>query len=98
MTLPIDRSSAPVPATSSSSRRDASPARWFLVVRTLTFELSRLPFPEGVGEVLCPRGWGAQELAKTFLRFHRNCPVAHSLALCRPQHPSLTHRLSTAPV
>src|SRR6478735_3803011 len=76
MTLPIDCSSPPVPPASSSRRRDPSPASRFVHVWTFVSELSRLPLPEGVGEVLCPSDRAAQDLPRTFLRFHRNSPVA----------------------
>src|SRR3954453_14679343 len=75
MTLPIDCSLLPVPASSSSRRRDHSPASRFVLVWTLVSELSRLPLPEGVGEVLCPRDAGLQELSRTFSWFHRKWPV-----------------------
>src|SRR6478735_3160517 len=75
MTLPIDCSSSPVPAASSSSLRDASPASWFFAVWTLVSELSRRPLPDCVREVLCPPGRGAQGLSPTFFWFHRNWSV-----------------------
>src|SRR6478609_3416794 len=75
MTLPIDCSSPPAPPAPSSRRRDPSPASRFVHVWTFVSELSRLPLPEGVGEVLCPHRRGAQDPAGTFLWFHRNQAV-----------------------
>src|SRR4051812_23021718 len=91
MTLPIDLSSLPAPASSSSRRRDHSPASRFVLVWTLVSELSRLPLPEGVGEVLCPGEPGAQQLGETFCWFHRNWGT-------RPQnHPRFSAEIAQIP-
>ena len=75
MTLPIDSPSLPVPAASSSSLRDASPASWFPAVWTFFSELSRDPRGDRVGRVLCPFASGPQGVWQTFFWFHRKSSI-----------------------
>ncbi|GAA4735480.1 hypothetical protein GCM10023350_19110 [Nocardioides endophyticus] len=91
MTLPVDCSASPAPASSSSRRRDHSPASRFALVRTLVSELSRLPSPEGVGKFYALCEVVRKTFRETFLWFHRNWPD------CPQKGPELSTEIPQIP-